>query len=383
MSGKQNYARELGVVVRKAARSFPAIVVTGPRRAGKTHLLRNIFPHARYVLLEDPDVIARVRADPRAWLEQLRPPAILDEIQNTPELLGYLRTLIDQAPRRMGQWLITGSQEFSLMEGVAESMTGRAAVFQLLPLSSTELGKWDLLRGGFPEVWLRPRSAQIWFRSYIETYIERDVRAVIAVRDLSTFRTFLALVASRNGQMLNKTDLAAPLGISVPTVTQWLSVLETTGLLIVVRPYFENFGKRLVKTPKIFLADTGLLCYLLGLESRNALERSPFIGAVFEAFVAQEIVKHQIHRGHRRELYYFRDEQGLEVDFIVPRAASLDLIETKWSKTPSPSDARQIQALLRTNPSKQCRGYAVYRDRGAGNVLVPGVKAVTIEELIA
>lgn len=383
MSAKAGYSRDLGVVVRKAARSFPAIVVTGPRRAGKTHLLRTMFPHARYLLLEDPDIIARVRADPRAWLEELKPPVILDEIQNTPELLGYLRTLIDHAPQRMGQWLITGSQEFALMEGVGESMTGRAAVFQLLPLSCTELPRWDLLRGGFPEVWLRPRSALVWFRSYVETYMERDVRAVIAVRDLSTFRTFLALVASRNGQMLNKTDLAAPLGISVPTVTQWLSVLETTGLLIVVRPYFENFGKRLVKTPKIFLADTGLLCFLLGLESLSALERSPFLGAVFEAFVAQEIVKHQIHRGHRRELYYFRDEQGLEVDFVVPNGASLDLIETKWSKTPSPSDARHIQALQRADPSKMMKGYVVHRGSGTGQALAQGVRAVTIEELVS
>lgn len=368
----------------RSARAFPAVVLTGPRRAGKTHLLKTAFPRATYRLLEDPDELARVRADPRAWLDDLTLPAIVDEIQNAPELLPYIRGRIDRGPRRMGQWLLTGSQEFALMAGVTESMSGRASILQLLPLSSTELGgRWDLIRGGFPEVWIRPRSASQWFRSYVQTYLERDVRAVTAVRDLTTFRTFLSLVASRNGQMLNKTDLAAPLGISVPTVTQWLGVLETTGLLLIVRPYFENFGKRLVKTPKIFLADTGLLCHLLGLETQRALEHSPFMGGVFEAFVAQELVKSQIHHGRPRELYYFRDEQGLEVDFVIPHGAGLDLIEAKWSKTVTPKDARPIEALLRARGDRTRRGFVVHRGGLAGTALVPGVKAVTIAELLA
>ncbi len=236
-------------------------------------------------------MVAQIRSDPRSWLDELELPVILDEIQNAPELLPYIRARIDARPRDKGKWLITGSQDFALMSGVTESMSGRAATFQLLPLSLTELGKWDLLRGGFPEVWLRPSAASTWFRSYVQTYLERDVRAVTAVRDLSTFRTFLSLLASRSGQTLNKTEIAAPLGVSVPTISHWISVLETTGLVIVVRPYFESFGKRLVKSPRIYLADTGLLCHLLGLAKLTELERSPFIGHVFESFVAQEIAK--------------------------------------------------------------------------------------------
>jgi predicted AAA+ superfamily ATPase len=283
----------------------------------------------------------------------------LDEIQNAPELLPYIRTRIDLAPKP-GQWLLTGSQDFSLMQGVTESMAGRAAIFHLLPLSMIELGRWDLLRGGYPEVWLRPRAAELWFRSYVQTYLERDVRQITAVRDLTTFRRFLGLVASRNGQLLNKTDLASPLGVSVPTITQWLSILETTGIILLLPPYFENFGKRLVKMPKVYFTDSGLLCSLLGLEDRAALERSPFLGSVFEAFIASEIAKSQLNQGRSRELYFFRDQQGLEVDFVVPRSGELTLVEVKWSRTVLPSDAKNMQSLLSHPRLAQARGIVVH-----------------------
>ena len=210
--------RQLAPVLLAASRHFPAVVVTGPRRAGKTTLLRKLFPKARYVLLEDPDIQARVRSDPRAFLEELQPPVVFDEIQNAPELLAYVRTLIDTKPRRVGQWLFTGSQEAPLMRGITESMAGRAAILQLLPLSLAETAKVDLLHGGFPEVLARPQARSLWFASYLQTYLERDVRAITNVRDLVTFRRFLSLLASRHGHVLNKTDLAAPLGVSVPTI---------------------------------------------------------------------------------------------------------------------------------------------------------------------
>jgi hypothetical protein len=243
----------------------------------------------------------------------------------------------------------------------------------------------SLFRGGFPEPLARPGAASLWFASYVQTYLERDVRAVIAVRDLATFRRFLALVASRHGQVLNKTDLAAPLGVSVPTIGQWLGVLETTGQVLVVPPFFENLGRRLIKSPKIYLADSGLACHLLGIESPAELERSPFLGALFEGFVAAEICKRQAAAGRARALYFFRDQQGLEVDFVVPVGnARLRLIEVKASRTVSPADAEAVSRLARAVPGLRASAYVLHR-RGrqpsATGAVSPGVSAVTLDDL--
>ena len=292
--------RELASVLLKASRGFPAVVLTGPRRAGKTVLLRKLFPKASYTLLEDPDVVARLRADPQSFLDDLSLPAILDEVQNVPELLSYIRSRIDVRPRRTGQWFITGSQEAPLMRGVTESMAGRAAMLNLYPLSTTESPKVDLLHGGYPEAVARPKSASLWFSSYVQTYLERDVRAVTNVRDLATFRRFMALLATRHGQILNRSEFAGPLGVSVPTINQWLGVLETTQQLIIVPPFYDNLGKRLTKSPRIYFTDSGLACHLLGITSKSELERSPFLGTLFEGFVAAEIVKRQVNARSER-----------------------------------------------------------------------------------
>jgi predicted AAA+ superfamily ATPase len=378
--------RQLAPVLLEASRHFPAIVLTGPRRAGKTTLLRKLFPNAGYVLLEDPDIQGRVRSDPRAFLDELQPPVVFDEIQNTPELLDYVRTLIDTKPRRTGQWLFTGSQEAPLMRGITESMAGRAAILQLLPFSLAETPKVNLLHGGFPEVLARPKARSLWFASYLQTYLERDVRAITNVRDLTTFRRFLAVLASRHGQVLNKTDLAAPLGVSVPTIGEWLSILEATGQIILMPPYFENLGKRLIKSPKIYWGDSGLACYLLGVTSSAELERSPFLGALFEGFVAAEILKSQANQGMRKELYYFRDQQGLEVDFLMPRRGSnLWLIEAKAAKTVRPSMASPLLSLGRALLKRSERSIVVHRKSRSQlptAAIARGVEALDVEGFI-
>jgi len=378
--------RILGKELGKAARAFPAVVLTGPRRAGKTTLLKKAFPKAEYVLLEDPDVTARVRADPRGFLDELQLPVIFDEIQNTPELLNYVRTRIDATPRRMGRWVLTGSCDIGLMRGITESMAGRAAVLGLLPFSVAESPKVTVLRGGFPEVLARPTAARLWFASYVQTYLERDVRAMSAISDLSAFRRFMSLVASRCGQILNKTDIAAPLGVSVPTVTSWLSILEATGQIILVPPFYENFGKRLIKSPKVYFVDSGLACHLLGIDSARTLNASPFLGPIFEGHVAAEILKTQRHTGRRPEVYYFRDQQGLEVDFVIGgRGGTLLLVEAKASRTVKPSDARPIERLRRAVKRYTCNGFVVHRPSAgapAMQTVSRGVKAVDVPGIV-
>lgn len=383
----QTIARQIVPLLRSALRRFPAVVITGPRRSGKTTLLRTALPRAQYVLLEDPDIQDRIRRDPRSFIESLHPPVIFDEIQNTPQLLDYIRTLVDAHPRKMGQWLFTGSQEAPLMQGVTESMAGRAAILQLLPFSLNETSKADPLLGGFPEVVLRPRGRELWFASYLQTYIERDVRIITSVRDLPGFRRFLSLLASRHGQMLNRSDLAAPLGVSVPTISEWLRILEITGQVILVPPYFENFGKRLVKSPKVYWGDAGLACHLLGIQSQAELDRSPFLGSIFEGFVASEILKSQINRGQRKELYYFRDQQGLEVDFLVPQPnARFWLVEAKASKTVQPQMAAPMLSLSRVAKDRATRRIVVYRKPRTGpafTALARGAEALTLEQFTA
>ncbi len=381
--------RALGEKLAAAARAFPAVVLTGPRRAGKTWLLRHAFPQASYFLLEDPEVVSRLRADPQGFLDDVRLPVILDEIQNVPEVFAHVRARIDRAPSRKGQWFLTGSQEAPLMSGVSESMAGRAAILQLLPLSTRESPRVSMLRGGYPEVVARPAASGLWFSSYLQSYLERDVRSVLNVRDLATFRRFLSLLASRHGQLVNRADLAAPLGVSVPTVNQWLGVLETTAQILVIPPLFENFGKRLLKSPRIYIADPGLACHLLGIDSSAELARSPFAGAIFEGFIASEIVKSQASRGVRRELYHFRDAQGLEVDFVLPRPGGKRwLVECKFGRTATPSMTRPMQQLARAMPEGARAGLQSWLVHQAprtpldSHAIAPGVKACSWQTFV-
>ncbi len=371
--------------LKSKSRGFPVLILTGPRRSGKTTLLRKCYPKASYYLLEDTDLIARVKSDPRSFIEDLRLPVILDEIQNIPELLNYIRTRVDLSGKRKTEWLLTGSQEPALMKGVSESMTGRAALFYLLPFSHDETSKVSMFQGGFPEIISKQADRETWFRSYIQTYLERDVRAISSIKDLSTFRRFLSLAASRVGQILNRTEIAAPLGLSIPAVSEWFNILEATHQIILVPPFFENFGKRLIKSPKIYFTDSGLAAHLLGIETEKTLARSTFLGPLFENFTASEIVKAQLNAGKRKELYYFRDRQGLEVDFVIPMGnTQLVLFEAKASRTVRPDDALHMLRLQKAAAKYQVRSFVVHlpaKSLEKFTVLHTGVKAISYEKI--
>ncbi len=378
--------RAIETEVLKGARLFSGLLLTGPRRAGKTTLLKKLFPNAEYYLLEDPDMVDRIGSDPRSFLDGLRTPVILDEIQNIPELFGYIRARMDAQPQKKGQWLLTGSQEAPLMRGITESMAGRIAIFNLFPFSTQESSKVSFFAGGFPEVLAHPSARELYFRSYIQTYLERDVRNITAVRDLSTFRRFLSLLASRSGTILNRAELAAPLGVSVPTISEWIGVLEITSQVIMVPPFYENFGKRLIKSPKIYFMDGGLLCHLLGMYSEKALFQSVFLGPVFEAFVASEIVKVQVNAGRRKEIYYFRDQQGLEIDFLVPKDSQrLMFIEAKATRTLSSKMGDPLERLSPTAAKYKVSKTIVHLNLKKGTQpflsLKPGISAIAVNQL--
>jgi len=362
-------------MIRKALRTFPAIVVTGPRQSGKTTLLKALCAdtHA-FVTLEDPDVRIRAKEDPLQFLDRYRPPVIIDEIQYVPELLSYIKTRIDEN-RKPGQWLFTGSQHFGLMQGISQSLAGRAAVLSLLPFSLAErmgkgevtlsVGDWIkklralspaearvslsevLLRGNYPEIASRKSvDRQLWCGSYVATFLERDVRNLAHLGDLSQFERFLRLCAVRTGQILNLSDLARDIGVSVPTAKRWLSVLEAGYQVFLLYPFYQSLGKRLVKSPKIFFNDTALATYLLGLHDKNALFNSPSFGHLFETMVVTDVLKRFLHGGEMPSMYYLRTRDGLEVDLVLELGQKLSLFEIKSTMTAWPKHADSLARLM-------------------------------------
>ncbi len=339
----------------QASATFPVVALTGARQVGKSSLLKRSFPDHHYVSLDVPSVASAAEHDPTAFFARHPLPVLIDEVQYAPGLFRPLKALVDADRHAMGRIIVTGSQKFPMMQGLSDSLAGRCAILELEGLSAAELAATGvdvagsltrtIERGAFPELWRQPEQrAELFYGSYLATYIERDVRQLLNVGKLRDFERFLRACAVRSGQLLNKSDLARDVGISPSTAGEWLSVLVASNQLDLLEPWFANVGKRLVKSPKLYLRDTGLLCYLLGIGT-GELDRSPYAGAIFETWVYGELRKTIAASGRPRPLYFYRDQENREVDFVVDRGGRLTLLECKLTESPSARDAAGLDAV--------------------------------------
>jgi uncharacterized protein len=338
--------REAGPLVRETALQRPVMLLTGCRQTGKTSLLQHLFPEHTYVSLDLPMTAAEAHESGEDFLNRHPAPVIIDEVQFAPQLLRHIKARVDADRRTMGRYLLTGSQNFAVMEGVTESLAGRVAIMHLHSLSLSEIeagtgakaeGKqlldW-IVAGGYPEVHSQGLSPQRFYSDYVATYLQRDVRQVLEVRNLRDFERFLRLLALRTGQQFVLSSFASDLAINPATVKSWLSVLEASQIIYMLQPYFRNVGKRLVKTPKIYFMDTGLLCFLAGIHTGEALSNSGMKGAIFETLALGQYIRSRHNRGLDANVYFYRDHAGHEVDFVVPEGEALHLIECKWHEQP-------------------------------------------------
>ncbi len=337
--------REITPLLLSDAASFPAITLTGPRQSGKTTLCQKIFPNHPYVNLELPDIRRYALEDPRGFLAELPDGAILDEFQRAPDIPSYLLSIID-SDQTPGKWILTGSQNLAVSQTVSQSLAGRTAVRQLHPFTyseSTELVGVErslaetLFTGSYPRVFKAGCNGIDWYRSYVSTYLERDVRMIKNIDNLTHFQQFVELCATRSAQLMNYASIAGDCGISQPTAKSWGSILEASHLLYRLTPFFRNLRKRIVKMPKLHFLDTGLVCFLLNIQSVDQLRSHPLFGSIFETWVVSEIFKKRCHAGEHRGLSFYRDSNGAEVDLIIDELNLVALIDVKASKTPATS----------------------------------------------
>ena len=318
--------RTIGKELITTSREYPAVTITGPRQAGKTTLARNTFPNHTYVNLEQPEIRSFALEDPKSFFHRFPAPIIIDEIQRAPELLSWIQVISDENQDKTAQFILTGSHQPALRQAISQSLAGRTALLHLLPLSLEELPPSEreksrselLLKGFMPRLYDKPVRPGRYYRDYYATYVERDVRQLMAIENQQAFELFLRLLAGRTGQIVNFSQLASQVGMSAPGIKKWFGILEASYIIFKLPPYYRNLGKRLTKSPKIYFTEPGLAVYLLGIESVDQLERDPAFGGIFENMVIVDILKHRYNQGKEAGLFFFRDHHGNEVDLLVP-----------------------------------------------------------------
>lgn len=383
--------RVIGRTVKELARGYPVLAVTGPRQSGKTTFVRAAFPDKPYVSLEDLDTRQLASEDPRGFLRRYSDGAIFDEVQRVPSLFSYLQTHVD-AVRRMGLFVLTGSNQFGVLSSVSQSLAGRIALVALLPFSLTELQSVNLApdsleailyTGLYPPIHDRHLEPANWYGNYVGTYVERDVRNLLNVRDLALFQRFLRFCASRTGQLVNASALANDVGVNHNTITAWLSVLEASYIIHFLKPHHRNFEKRLVKTPKLYFHDPGLAAWLLGIQSAAAIETHPMRGPLFETWVVSELLKGRYNLGKRSNLFFWKDRSGREVDVVIDTGVKLIPIEVKSGQTLASDFFRGLNAWMRISGEASAKPWLVYggpeRQSRAQAEVLPWMQ---IEELV-
>ncbi|MGE3920093.1 MAG: ATP-binding protein [Gammaproteobacteria bacterium] len=376
------YQRHIQSVLKKYAKQYPIVTLNGPRQSGKSTLSQETFPKYRYVSLEDPDMREFAMLDPRSFLETYDEQVIIDEIQHVPHLFSYLQTHVDRQ-KKTGQFILTGSQQFLLNAKISQSLAGRTAILRLLPLSLSELlfnppqtywqtGKlsdipqpieslyYYLWHGFYPRLNQNNLDPSQFFRDYFETYITKDITSLLNVGDLQKFQLFLRAIAARCGQRVNLSSLGNDLGLSHTTISRWLSVLEASFIIYLLPPHFKNFNKRLIKSPKIYFLDSGLLCYLLRIKNLEELQTHALIGGIFESFVVSEIFKSFYNTGSEAPLYFWQDSTGDEIDLLIDRGKSLFPIEIKASQTLAQHFFTNLQKWLDLPKNPQKEGCLIY-----------------------
>ena len=356
--------REAESLLLELAASYPVASVTGPRQSGKTTLTRHIFKNKRYVSLEDLEQRHYAKEDPKSFLRQSPNGLIIDEAQNCPELFSYIQGIVDESPE-MGQFILTGSQQFNLFSGITQSLAGRVGFLELLPFSLSELGQEagnledTIYQGFYPPLHVRTVRPDLWYQDYIKTYIERDVRELVNIKNLSLFQKFLQLCAARTGQLLNFSELSVATGIDVRTVKSWISILQASYIVFLLKPHHRNFSKKIVKTPKLYFYDSGLLCSLLRLK-REDLPLSPYKGSIFESMVIGEMVKFDMNRRLGLDISFWRDSKGVEVDVLIEKGQAISSLEIKSGGTIQPHFFKNLKTYNNYAKGELESSYLIY-----------------------